>query len=139
MMLSGWRPKRGEMSPSGRVVLGLSDGSVLGLITGLIGRGGGSFVVPLLYIAGLEAKAAAATSSFVVTCSGISSFAAHLATAARPNWLIWGGCAVAVFLGSQLGSRVMADRLKPKGVRMIFGVVLWGVAILLFVNDVLLK
>ena len=138
-MLSGWRPKRGEMSPSGRVVLGLSDGSVLGLITGLIGRGGGSFVVPLLYIAGLEAKAAAATSSFVVTCSGISSFGAHLATAARPNWLIWGGCAIAVFLGSQLGSRVMADRLKPKGVRTIFGVVLWGVAILLFVNDVLLK
>lgn len=139
LMLSGWRPKRGEMSARGRVVLGLSAGSVLGLIAGLIGRGGGSFVVPLLYIAGLEAKAAAATSSFVVTCSGISSFAAHLATAARPNWLIWGGCAVAVFLGSQLGSRVMADRLKPKGVRTIFGIVLWGVAILLFVNDVLLK
>ena len=139
LMLSGWRPKRGELSARGRVVLGLSAGSVLGLIAGLIGRGGGSFVVPLLYIAGLEAEAAAATSSFVVTCSGISSFAAHLATAARPNWLIWGGCAVAVFAGSELGSKIMADRLKPKGVRTIFGIVLWGVAILLFVNDVLLK
>ena len=139
LMLSGWRPKRGDMSPGGRMALGLSAGSVLGFIAGLIGRGGGSFVVPLLYIAGLEAKAAAATSSFVVTCSGVSSFAAHLATAARPDWVVWAACTIAVLLGSQLGSRVMADRLKPKGVRTIFGVVLWGVALLLFVNDVLLK
>lgn len=139
LMLSGWRPKKGSLSTQGRIVLGLSGGGVLGLIAGLIGRGGGSFVVPLLYIAGLEAKAAAATSSFVVTCSGVSSFLAHLFTAARPNWILWGGCVVAVFLGSEVGSRVMADRLKPKGVRTIFGIVLWGVALLLFVNDVLLK
>ena len=139
LMLSGWKPKRGGLSGGGRVALGLSAGSVLGFIAGLIGRGGGSFVVPLLYIAGLEAKAAAATSSFVVTCSGVCSFAAHLATAAQPDWLVWVGSTVAVLLGSQLGSRVMADRLKPKGVRTIFGVVLWGVALLLFVNDVLLK
>jgi uncharacterized membrane protein YfcA len=46
---------------------------------------------------------------------------------------------VAVFLGSELGSRIMAEKLKPKGVRMIFGIVLWGVALFLFVHDVLLK
>ena len=111
----------------------------MGLVAGLIGRGGGSFIVPLLYIAGLEAKAAAATSAFVVTCSGVSSFIAHLATAARPNWVIWAYGVVAVFLGSELGSRIMAKKLKPKGVRMIFGIVLWGVALFLLVNDVLLK
>ncbi len=102
LMLSGWRPKRGEMTPRGRVALGLSAGSVLGLIAGLIGRGGGSFIVPLLYIAGLEAKTAAATSAFVVTWSGLSSLAAHLATAAKPDWVLWASCSVAVFLGSQL-------------------------------------
>jgi len=139
LMLSGWKPKQGKMSSRGRVILGLSVGSILGLVAGLIGRGGGSFVVPLLYIAGLEAKAAAATSAFVVSCSGLSSFTAHLAMAARPNWIIWVGSTVAVFIGSEIGSHVMADRLKPKGVRKVFGVVLWAVALFLFVNDVLLK
>ncbi len=139
LMLSGWKPKQGKISSSGRVILGLSGGSILGLVAGLIGRGGGSFVVPLLYIAGLEAKAAAATSAFVVTCSGVSSFVAHLAMAAKPNWLIWAGCTVAVFLGSELGSHVMAEKLKPKGVRTVFGVILWGVALFLFTRDVLLK
>ncbi len=139
LMLSGWKPKKGEVSSKGHILLGLSGGSVLGFIAGLIGRGGGSFIVPLLYIAGLEAKAAAATSAFVVTCSGISSVISHLTIAARPNWFIWISCVVAVFLGSELGSRLMAQKLKPKGVRIIFGSVLWAVALLLFVNDVLLK
>ena len=139
LMLSGWKPQKGDMSSKGRILLGLSGGSILGLVAGLIGRGGGSFVVPLLYIAGLEAKAAAATSAFVVTCSGVSSFIAHLAIAAKPNWFIWTSCVVAVFLGSETGSHVMAGKLKPKGVRTIFGVVLWGVALFLFVHDVLLK
>jgi len=139
LMLSGWKPQKGEMSSKGRILLGLSGGSILGLVAGLIGRGGGSFVVPLLYMAGLEAKAAAATSAFVVTCSGVSSFIAHLAIAAKPNWFIWTSCVVAVFLGSEIGSRVMAEKLKSKGVRTIFGMVLWGVALFLFVHDVLLK
>jgi len=139
LMLSGWKPKKGEMSSKGRIILGLSGGSTLGLVAGLIGRGGGSFVVPLLYIAGLEAKAAAATSAFVVTCSGLSSFISHLAMEARPNWVLWAGCAVAVFSGSELGSHLMANKLKPRGVRIIFGLVLWAVALFLFINDVLLK
>lgn len=61
LMLSGWKPKRGGLSMRGRFMLGVFAGSILGFFAGLIGRGGGSFVVPLLYIAGLEPKIAAAT------------------------------------------------------------------------------
>ena len=103
----------------------------------MIGRGGGSFVVPLLYIAGLEAKIAAATSAMVVTFSGSSSFISHIATAARPIWRVWTLCVIAVFLGSQMGSRLMAERLKPQLVKMIFGWILCGVAGLLIVKHVL--
>jgi len=39
LILSGWKPQKGEMSSKGRILLGLSGGSVLGLIAGLIGRG----------------------------------------------------------------------------------------------------
>jgi len=138
LMLSGWKPKQGGMSATGRVILGLSAGGGLGLIAGLIGRGGGSFVVPLLYIAGLEAKLAAATSAFVVTCSGLSSFVSHIALAAQPQWGVWIACMLAVLLGSQIGSRLMAGRLKSRAVKQIFGWVLLGVAGLIIVKDVIL-
>ena len=131
LMLSGWKPKRGELSPRGRVILGLTAGSVLGLIAGLIGRGGGSFVVPLLYIAGLDPQAAAATSALVVTGSGLSSFVSHLATAASPDWGIWGLSVLSVLIGSQLGSRFMSTRLDPKRLKTVFGLVLLGVAALI--------
>jgi uncharacterized membrane protein YfcA len=138
LMLSGWKPKRGELSNRGRVILGLTAGSVLGIIAGMIGRGGGSFVVPLLYITGLDARLAAATSALVVSGSGISSFVSHLVTAAQPQWWIWLATVAAVLLGSQLGSRLMADRLKPRAIKLVFGWVLLGVATLIIVKDVIL-
>jgi uncharacterized membrane protein YfcA len=138
LMLSGWKPKRGELSNRGRVILGLTAGSVLGIIAGMIGRGGGSFVVPLLYITGLDARLAAATSALVVSGSGISSFVSHLVTAAQPQWRIWMATVAAVLLGSQLGSRLMADRLKPRAIKLVFGWVLLGVAALIIVKDVIL-
>jgi uncharacterized membrane protein YfcA len=131
LMLSGWKPRRGDLSTKGRIALGLTAGSGFG-------RGGGSFVVPLLYIAGLEARNAAATSAFVVTCSGMSSFISHLATAAQPQWGIWIATVVAVLLGSQLGSRLMAERMKSRAVKQVFGWVLLGVAALIIVKDVIL-
>jgi uncharacterized membrane protein YfcA len=136
LMLSGWRPKRGEMSSRDRVVLGLTSGSGLGLVAGMIGRGGGSFIVPLLYVAGLEAKSAAATSASIVTCSGISSFVSHLATAAQPQWGVWIACVIAVLTGSQIGSRLMAERMKSRAVKRVFGCALLGVAALIIIKDV---
>jgi len=137
LMLSGWKPKRGEFSSKERKILGISGGSILGLFAGLIGRGGGSFVVPLLYIAGLGAKTAAATSAFVVTCSGTSSFLSHVFTAAQPNWSIWILCVFSVLIGSQLGSHLMAAKLKSKYVKIIFGTVLLGIAIILVLQNFL--
>ena len=137
LMLSGWRPKRGNLSLHQQLILGICSGSILGFFAGLIGRGGGSFVVPLLYIAGLDPKTAAATSAMIVTFSGSSSFISHILTAAKPNWLIWILCVLGVFLGSQTGSRLMAKRLKSRAIKMIFGLVLLGVAALLIIKGVI--
>ena len=81
---------------------------------------------------------AAATSALVVTGSGISSFVSHLATAAQPQWGIWLAAVIAVLLGSQLGSRLMAGRMKPRVIKFVFGWVLLGVAALIIVKDVFL-
>ena len=139
LMLSGWKPKRTGLSSRQRILLGVSAGSVLGFFAGLIGRGGGSFVVPLLYISGLDPKAAVATSAVIVSFSGSSSFLSHLLMAAKADWLIWTLCLLAVLVGSQLGSRFMVRKLKPKSVKLVFGIVLLGVAALLIVKDVLMR
>jgi len=139
LMLSGWRPRAGGLTRRGRVMLGISGGGLLGFLAGLIGRGGGSFVVPMLYIAGLAAKVAAASSAFIITWSACSSFLSHLALAAAPQWGIWVPCIAGVLIASQCGSRFMAARMKPKGVRFVFGIVLLLVATVLVVKDVVLK
>jgi len=136
LMLSGWKPDQGRMDQRRYILVGTSAGSILGTVTGMIGRGGGSFIVPILYILGLAPRAAAATSAFVVTCSGVSSLVSHLATAAQPQWPLWSLCAAAVFAGSQMGSRRMASKMSSDKVKKVFGYVLLGVAALILLKDV---
>jgi len=138
LMLSGWRPSGKRISKKRLLILGFTAGGALGIVAGLIGRGGGSFVVPILYILGVEPKRAAATSAFVVTCSGLSSFVFHLGTAAAPVWGVWVAATAAVLAGSQLGSRLMAGRMTSRATRVVFGVVLLVVAGIILVKDVLL-
>ncbi|MCD6328128.1 sulfite exporter TauE/SafE family protein [bacterium] len=138
LMLSGWKAKHGELTSRGRLILGICGGGTLGFVAGLIGRGGGSFIVPMLVIAGLAPKMAAATSAFIITWSAGSSFLSHVALAASPNWAIWAPCILGVLIASQLGSRLMAAKLKSGVVRFIFGIVLLAVAAALTIQDVIL-
>lgn len=138
LMLSGWRPKTSEPSQRRFTIWGVSAGSGIGFLAGLIGRGGGSFVVPTLYMMGLEAKSAVATSFLAVTMSATSGFISHLAMAAHPNWAIWGPCIAAVLGGSQIGSRLMAARAKSPVIRKAFGIVLLCIAGTLIIRDVIL-
>jgi len=136
-LIGNWHLKY-EPSLQGGIKVGVFGGSILGFFAGLIGRGGGSFVVPLLYVIGLDMKIAVATSAFVVTFSGISSFLSHMTLQAQPQWLIWIPCVIAVLAGSQLGSRLMITKLKPNHLKWIFVTISLGVAIALIVKDVIL-
>jgi uncharacterized protein len=133
LTLSGWKPGEGVLTGRRSIVLGLLAGGALGFLTGLIGRGGGSFVVPLLIMAGLPAKVAAASSAVIVTGSGLSGFLSHLATGDRPDLLLWMLCTAAVLTGSQAGSRLMARKMKSRAIRYAFGSILLLVAVLLVV------
>jgi len=136
LMLSGWTPKKKVMNPTGKLFLGIFGGVALGFDAGLIGRGGGAMVVPLLVLFGIGTKTAAATSMFVVICSTSASLISHIVAGAHPIWLLWIACAVAVVTGSNLGARFMSGKMKPKGVRLAFGIVLLIVALILLVKDV---
>jgi len=96
----------------------------VGLMAGLLGIGGGVFIVPLLiYGLKMPTKQAAATSIFIVVFSSFSGFVAHVSLSGT-DWGFILLAAVFSFAGGQLGSRVMSEQLKGKAIRQIFGVFL---------------
>ncbi len=107
-----------------RILGGTGIGIAVGVMAGLLGIGGGVFIVPLLiYVLKMPAKPAAATSIFIVVFSSFSGFVAHISLA-DTDWRFILLAAVFSFAGGQFGSRIMSENLKGKTVRRIFGVVL---------------
>ena len=112
------------ISSARRIMGGGLIGLVIGFGAGLLGIGGGVFIVPLLiYVLRLPTKTAAATSIFVVVFSSFSGFAAHISLSAM-DWKFILTAAIFSFAGGQMGSKIMAERLKGRTVRVIFGLVL---------------
>jgi uncharacterized protein len=112
------------ISNQARMIGGSAIGLAAGLMGGLLGIGGGVFIVPLLiYVLKMPTKAAAATSIFIVMFPSFSGFVAHISLA-PPDWKFIGLAALFSFAGGQLGSRLMSEKLKGGAVRRIFGVVL---------------
>lgn len=116
--------KNTQTSKMRRIIGGGSIGVAIGVMAGLLGIGGGVFIVPLLiYILKMPTKTAAATSIFIVVFSSFSGFIAHISLA-DTNWKFILLAAIFSFAGGQIGSRIMVEKLKGRTVRQIFGVVL---------------
>jgi uncharacterized membrane protein YfcA len=112
------------VSSARRIVGGGCIGVAIGFMAGLLGIGGGVFIVPLLiYVLKVPTKTAAATSIFIVVFSSFSGFVAHISLV-DTDWKFIFTAAIFSFAGGQLGSRIMAEKLKGRTVRQIFGVVL---------------
>ena len=107
-----------------RIIGGSIIGVLIGLMAGLLGIGGGVFIVPLLiYVLRVPTKTAAATSIFIVIFSSFSGFITHISLA-DTDWKFILMAAIFSFTGGQLGSKIMAEKLKGRNVRQIFGLVL---------------
>ena len=114
----------GPVSAARRIIGGSMIGIMVGVMAGLLGIGGGVFIVPLLiYLLKLPTKTAAATSMFIVVFSSFSGFIAH-AGLSNLDWRFIGIAALFSFAGGQAGSRLMTEKLKGRTVRIIFGLVL---------------
>ena len=112
------------VSTSRKIIGGGIIGILIGYTGGMLGIGGGVFIVPLLiYILNVPTKIAAATSIFIVVFSSFSGFVAHI-TIAAPDWKFILLAAVFSFAGGQLGSRLMITKLKGSTIRRIFACVL---------------
>ncbi len=120
-----------QMSFGIKMILMVIGGFFIGFIAGLLGVGGGFLFVPMMLAMGYKTKQAAATSSFVVIFSSFSGFAGHIAEG-HFNLPFMLATTIAVIIGSQIGAKVMKEKMKAKWIKQMFGVILLGVGIKLF-------
>ena len=106
---------------------GVGVGGVAGFLGGMLGVGGGNFVLPALNWMGFDAKVAAGTTSFVVVFASLSGFLGH-ATMGGLDPGFAGTMAVAAAAGSTVGSRLMTTRISSAQLKKVIGVLLWLIA-----------
>jgi len=128
LVTSGRADKEQMMSYKWRLLLMGIGGFFIGFIAGLLGVGGGFLFVPMMLIIGYKTKQAAATSSFVVIFSSFSGFAGHIAEG-HFHWPLMVATTIAVIIGSQIGAKVMKEKMKARWIKQMFAVVLLAVAV----------
>jgi uncharacterized membrane protein YfcA len=105
------------------ITLLMLRGLLVGVITGLLGIGGGFLIVPALYFwAGLEVKQAIGTALLIITTNSLFSFATSYSSTDL-DWVLLGkfslGAVAGIVIGTKLSAKVSGDWLKK-----IFGCVI---------------
>jgi hypothetical protein len=129
VMMLFYQAKRREKALSRQVEIGAGAGvgAVAGFLGGLLGVGGGNFILPVLNWIGLDAKVAAGTTALVVVFSSLSGFLAH-ATMGGLDPVFVGLTALMAALGSIVGSQLMKTKVSSAQLKKIIGVLLWVIA-----------
>ncbi|MFL5350794.1 MAG: sulfite exporter TauE/SafE family protein [Hyalangium sp.] len=103
-----------------RLLAVLRNGFGVGLLTGLVGAGGGFMVVPALALfGGLPMPSAVATSLLVITLNCASGVFSATLGGAPVDWALAGGMSVASVVGSLVGAR-LGRGLSPEALRKGF-------------------
>lgn len=102
-----------------RVGLVLAEGGVVGLVTGMVGAGGGFLVVPaLVLLGGLPMSVAVGTSLIVIAMKSFAGLAGYL-TSVTLDWPLVLGVTGAAVVGSLVGGR-LAGRVPEAVLRKGF-------------------
>jgi uncharacterized membrane protein YfcA len=116
---------------AGRLAIALLSGAVLGLAAGVVGIGGGIFLVPLIIVLGLGSeKQAAACGAIFVWLTSLAGLIARLHYH-TVDWLDYIPLYVAVILGAALGSFMGSSRLPAGAMEKILGAIVIVAIILL--------
>jgi len=105
----------------------------VGIISGLLGVGGGILIVPfLIFLCRYPTKNSAGVVSFIVIFSSLFGVFGHLTSGGFDIPLI-AGTAVAVFVGATIGARSMV-KISSGYIKAGFGVILWVFALQLILK-----
>ena len=112
-----------DLGEHAQLVTSIISGAVLGLIAGIVGIGGGIYLVPLIILLGLgtekEAAACGAIFIWMTSCSGlIARLQYHSIEFSNYVPLI-----IAVLIGGFAGSWLGSSRLPPKVMQKVLGLI----------------
>jgi uncharacterized membrane protein YfcA len=110
----------GDASRSLPVFKIVLEGAAVGLVTGLVGAGGGFLVVPALaLLGGLPMPVAVGTALVVIAMNSFAGFASHL-TSGHIDWRLAAAVTAAALVGALIGARLTAF-VNPGALRKAFG------------------
>lgn len=121
-MLRGRRTIQAIGAGDGRLPIPkiVAEGLVVGLVTGLVGAGGGFLVVPALaLLGGLPMPVAVGTSLVVIAMKSFAGLAGYLSSV-QIDWAAAAAVTIAAVAGALVGSR-LAALIDPDVLRKIFG------------------
>jgi len=125
MLLASWSMirKQTKKTESGEEVeynypIILLEGAIVGVVTGLVGAGGGFLIIPaLVVLAKLPMKKAVGTSLIIIAAKSLIGFTGDLHGQESIDWrflLIFTSIAIlGIVTGSVLSKRISGDKLKP--------------------------
>lgn len=103
-----------------RPVRAVMLGAVVGVISGLVGAGGGFLLVPALaLLAGLPMPSAVGTSLLIIAMQSFAGLGGHLASVGI-DWPVAGMITAAAVIGALIGAP-LAERIPPERLRSLFG------------------
>ncbi len=114
-----------------RTVLILLEGILIGLLTGIVGAGGGFLIIPaLVLLTGLPFKTAVGTSLFIIAINSLSGFLGDVFNYSI-DWIFLLTITALAIAGILIGN-AFSKKIKPDNLRIIFGwfILVMGVWIL---------
>lgn len=117
--------------PIGKILL---QGATVGVISGLVGAGGGFLLVPALaLLGGLPMPVAVGTSLVVISMQSFAGFAGHLA-GETIDWKLAGMVIAAAVVGSVIGG-LLTSKIDPATLRKAFGWFVLAMAALVLAEE----
>lgn len=113
---------------AGPGLLAIAIAAPLGLLSGVVGIGGGIFLAPILHLMGWDsARRIAGTAALFILANSLAGIAGQLTklndSALMSGALDWWPLVLAVFIGGQLGSIIGTRHLPPAIIRRVTGLV----------------
>jgi len=103
-------------------------GAVAGLLSGMLGIGGGGIISPLLLMMRFNPKKITTITAFVVPFSSLSGFLTYW-TIGKVDWKLLIITSLAGVAGATIGTIYMQKRLNPKIVKKILAIILLIMAV----------
>jgi uncharacterized membrane protein YfcA len=126
-------PDRSRVLDTRRFIKLISGSAGVGLLTGMVGAGGGFLIIPtLIALFGLPVKEAIGTSLAIIAINSLVGFQGDVASGISLDWHLLGLFIGLTLLGMWIGT-TFAKRMEGEKLKKLFGVftLLIGIAVLI--------